>query len=451
MRISIPRAQDYGISPTRGFLPIDDPLKHIPDPLYTPWETLANDLPSLMQMRRVRHAVDQLDVISTEHLYTPQEIRRAYSLLGFILNAYIWSDNQPATVVPPQISIPFKALCIELELPPVATYAGLVLWNYKLASPELGADVVDNLSSLTTFTGLEDESWFYMVSVAIEARGAPMIPMLLEALESAYDADIDRTVSALNASARCLGELSSLLSRMYERCNPNVFYHQLRHFFAGSADVQRGRGQSNGVLFEDKTPEAQIASYRGASNAQSSLFHFLDIVLGVDHQDHVSSTTTEKPRENFLRSMRTYMPGPHRRFLESIETFASLRDFAHGGAPDDKLVAAFNGCVDALLRLRRKHIQIVTRYIILTGSNERHATRMRDTKAHTGLSSALDEDSSRRGTGGTKLIPFLKQAAQETREAAVDVHSQVALVEIGRELRPLNGPGRSNDVVHILM
>jgi len=233
-------------------------------------------------------------------------------------------------------------------------------------------------------------------------------------------------VMALHASTRCLEELSSLLGRMQERCEPHVFYHQLRRFFAGSADVKSGNGQPNGVLMQDSTRGVQTASYRGGSNAQSSLLQFFDIVLGVDHSGGAHAAADE-PGDNFLFSMRMYMPGIHRRFLQHVEAVANLRGFVGDRPSDQRLVAAFNGCVNALLGLRRKHIQIVARYVVLAGSRERRAPQVRNEKASIGPSSALVENASRRGTGGTMLIPFLKQTAQDTWEAAV--HIQTAQVD----------------------
>ena len=76
-------------------------------------------------------------------------------------------------------------------MPPVATYAGVCLWNFKPLFPGEHIDNLENLSTLNTFTGSLDESWFFLVSVAIEARGAPILPLLLEAtlvcLETHYE------------------------------------------------------------------------------------------------------------------------------------------------------------------------------------------------------------------------------------------------------------------------
>jgi indoleamine 2,3-dioxygenase len=52
----------------------------------------------------------------------------------------------------------------------VAAYTGLMLWNLKLIFMNDNLNL-NNLSILITFTGSTDEQWFYLVSVAIEAKG----------------------------------------------------------------------------------------------------------------------------------------------------------------------------------------------------------------------------------------------------------------------------------------
>lgn len=44
---------------------------------------------------------------------------------------------------------------------------------------------MENIMTLQTFTGSYDEQWFYLISVAIEARSAPIIPLMLEAISAA--------------------------------------------------------------------------------------------------------------------------------------------------------------------------------------------------------------------------------------------------------------------------
>jgi indoleamine 2,3-dioxygenase len=112
--------------------------------------------------------------------------------------------------------------------------------------------------------------------------------------------------------------------------------------------------------------------------------------------------------------MRYYMPGGHRAFLEKIEEVANIRQYAETSASGDEIVAAYNLAVATLGELRDKHIKIVARYIIgpsrKLGSIENMGINL--AVASTGKSSMT-------GTGGTQLMPFLKQSRDETKEMAL--------------------------------
>ena len=98
MLASIPRLEDYGISPLYGFLPSELPLEILPDPYYAKWETVAKNLQALILSKRLRGVVDNLPVLHTDRLKTEPEWRRAYSLLAFVSHAYIWGGDRPAEV-----------------------------------------------------------------------------------------------------------------------------------------------------------------------------------------------------------------------------------------------------------------------------------------------------------------------------------------------------------------
>lgn len=111
------------------------------------------------------------------------------------------------------------------------------------------------------------------------------------------------------------------------------------------------------------------------------------------------------------------MPGSHRSFLQHIESVANIRDYINTSACTDELTAAYNLAVSRLAAFRDIHIQIVTRYIILPSrkappteaSGLNLAVASTNKKSADGLS----------GTGGTELIPFLKQSRDETNGAAL--------------------------------
>ncbi|KAI7554426.1 indoleamine 2,3-dioxygenase subfamily, partial [Hortaea werneckii] len=170
---SIPKPEDYDVSPENGFLSAEPPLQSLPNEYYQPWEYVVKNLQGLILSKRLRQVVDRMPILSTDKLEDEAQWRRAYSTLAFIAHAYIWSGDRPHEWVPPTVTLPFMKTCRHLQLPPVATYAGLVLWNWKPIFSDEPVDTLANLDMIDTFTGSLDEKWFYLISVAIEARGAP--------------------------------------------------------------------------------------------------------------------------------------------------------------------------------------------------------------------------------------------------------------------------------------
>ena len=145
--------------------------------------------------------------------------------------------------------------------------------------------------------------------------------------------------------------------------------------------------------------------------------------------------------------MRDYMPGPHRRFLERLTVVANIRPYVEARKETDKdLCDAFDSCLAMLRGFRDKHIQIVSRYIIIQAkAAKKNSPPVTETagagegttrsSAHVGsdkrltsttappqkanLASAEATKKGLTGTGGTALIPFLKQARDETGEPAI--------------------------------
>ncbi|MCJ1477016.1 hypothetical protein MMC13_005687 [Lambiella insularis] len=432
---SIPSLDDYEISPNYGFLPKELPLEMLPDPYYNRWEAVVANLQALILSRRLREVVNRLPVLSTARLYQPAEWRRAYLLLAFMTNGYIWGGDRPAERIPPPISIPFLQIADHLGLPPVATYAGVCLWNFKPLFPDEPL-TLENLATLSTFTGSLDESWFYLVSVAIEAHGAPLIPLMLGAMKAVRIKDSRTVTECLHTMAERVDETGTLLTRMYESCDPHVFYHRIRPFLAGSKNMADA-GLPNGVIYEDGSEVEQYRQFGGGSNAQSSLIQFFDIVLGVEHRptgekrndssDCEAEGTAPPSRHNFIQEMRLYMPGPHRRFLEHVSNVANIRTYVESHRSNRSLSIAYDACLAMLRSLRDKHIQMVSRYIIVKSRESRSQSRSlspQHTPQYMNIASASNHNSlgkkKLRGTGGTALIPFLKQARDETGEPAID-------------------------------
>ncbi|TLD37080.1 putative indoleamine 2-3-dioxygenase family protein [Venturia nashicola] len=420
----------FDISPENGFLPTKPPLTYLGDSYYQPWEDLISDLPSLISRRQVRAKVSQLPVLATTNLNTEPQWQRAYMILGFLTHAYIWSDSLPSQTLPPQISIPFLAVADHFDLPTTASYSATNLWNYAPLSPGLDLCQPDNLRCLVTFTGTKDEEWFYLISVAMEARGGRIVTEMLAALDAARSDQADVVAAALTDFAETIKELGILLAQMYKHCDPYVFYYDIRPMLAGSKNMAHA-GLPKGVWYDEGEGNGQWREYSGGSNAQSSLLQFFDMVLGVEHK--ATGASDPKKKQRFLQEMRRYMPSGHAAFLAHLMTQPSLRDFVIKQPVDNPVTTAYNAAVTQFGLFREIHIQIVTRYIILPSKNPR--TKL-STEASVNLATASlvktsvsVEDMGTKdgggitlelhGTGGTALIPFLKQTRDETNDAAM--------------------------------
>ncbi|KAI1404257.1 Indoleamine 2,3-dioxygenase [Hypoxylon fuscum] len=434
MRPPIPVLSDYGISPNHGFLPDVLPLTRLPDPYYNKWESVGANLQNLILSKRLRGVIDRLPVLSTIGLEHDAEWRRAYMLLTFFAHGYIWGGDTPCDRVPPSISVPLLQICEHLEVPPVSTYAASVLWNFKPLFVDEEIDDLDNLATLLTFTGSLDESWFYLVSVAIEARGGPIIPLMLTAVAAARQGDSATVTRCLRAFAERLDDLGELLRRMHESCDPGFFYRRIRTFLAGSKNMAEA-GLPHGVTYDDGSGTSPYVQYSGPSNAQSSLIQFFDIILGIEHRPTGEKPDTSEsdregrsraPKHNFIRDMRTYMPGPHARFLNDVSAVANIREFVEARTTSDReLSIAYDACLAMLRAFRDIHIAIVTRYIILPSRENRARSRSRSpevvrTRQNLATASKNEQHRKVKGTGGTALIPFLKQARDETGEPSVE-------------------------------
>jgi indoleamine 2,3-dioxygenase len=89
--------EDYAIT-SNGFLPEAPPLKRLPHPYYVPWESLVESLPTALAEQTLRQQVDRLPILSTDHLATEQEWRRACVVLGFLTHGYVWGGETAAEV-----------------------------------------------------------------------------------------------------------------------------------------------------------------------------------------------------------------------------------------------------------------------------------------------------------------------------------------------------------------
>ena len=381
--------QDFQISPETGFLPRTPPLRRLPGEYFAPWEELIASLPELNKTRQLRAAVNDLPErdFTGATLSSEEEWRRAYVLLCFIGQSYIWGEGQAGLVdtVPKKIAIPWCHVSDHLHTKPVVSYATTVLYNFYLRDPQ-GPWDADNFEISNTFTGSEDESWFYLVPLLIELAVAPALEVIGKVFADMAQNRIRNVLNCLKTVQQSIQGMRKALARMYERCRPVAFYTEIRPFQAGTKGLDV---LPEGIYFEGVDPIPR--RYNGASAGQSAAIHVFDIFLGVKHSGD---------EEDFLVAMRTHMPRKHEEFLHRLAGMPSIRAYCKDSG-EVSLVQAYNAAVEEFVKFRCDHVILVTRYIV---NQLEHS-----------INPALDA----KGSGGTDFMQFLKKVRNATKELLI--------------------------------
>ncbi|KAL6816208.1 indoleamine 2,3-dioxygenase [Trichoderma camerunense] len=398
-----------------AFLPQEKPCKQLSDRYYEPWETIAAQLPTLIENREMRDAINRLSILSTDGLNTEPEWRRAYVMLAYMTHAYIWAGDNPEEVLPSQITVPFLAVSAHVELPPVLTYAAASLWNFTCSGEDFSKP--EDLSTLFTFTDTESESWFLLISVAMEAKATSIIQAIMGALEAAKTRNYSVISDALQEITSFMNSAGKLLERMYEKCDPMTFYHRVRPFLAGSKNMGAA-GLPRGLFYDEGDGKGQWRQLQGGSNGQSCLIQLLDVVLGIEHNSNCVDD-----QKSFHHEAREYMPGPHRRFLLHVAKACNIRELTilleceAASAEHQRLRSAYLAAVYQLCEFRSIHIQIVARYIILPSKKQVKGEYERNLASPVSYGIENEANDTIIGTGGTRLISFLKETRDETFNA----------------------------------
>ena len=363
----------------RGFLPTPDLVTRLDEGTFEPIERLAADLPALVYARRFRE-------VATERLRAPIDWQalaedgsgprseRLFMLFSYFASAFIHSPGLPPIQrLPQEIAVPLVYLGETCGRPPILSYASYCLHNWRRVDPA-GPVAIGNLKLLQNFSppgeGKEDEDWFILVHVEIEARAGAALRAVADTRRILAEADGAGIERLLGAVAGSLAEMNRTLIRMPEGCRPEVYFLKVRPYIFGFENVVYA-----GCF--DGAPQ----SYRGETGAQSSIVPALLAALGIEHKNTLLTS--------HLEEMRKYMPPAHRQFLLDQ---VGVRDFvkSHASYGGGRLTALYNDCLQEVLAFRSRHFEYAVNYI--------------EKKVDNPLA-----------TGGTPYIPWLKQLIEETK------------------------------------
>ncbi len=333
-------------------------------------DELGRDLPSLLHDRGFRRFVERLDIppwpAGKADGEDFAEMRLYYVRVGFLASAYVNQvGEERARVLPRKIAVPLADVCKRLGRPPILSYDGYALFNWKRFDPA-GPIALGNIDTIQNFVHLYDEHWFILIHVEIEAIAAGVLAAIDEAQVAVARRDASGLNRALQSIAASVWKQADVLRRIPEKMDPSLYYRTFRPYITFF----------EGVLYEGV--ELQPASYRGETGAQSSIMPTLVAFMKIPHEP--------TGLVNHLREMRNYMPAEHRALIEEVERMPPVRDLA--------AKVPFNDVLEAMATFREVHFDWAQEYI------QKWVTDPR-------------------GTGGTPYLHWLKQLIDETRAAKI--------------------------------
>lgn len=376
---------DYDMSPERGFL-----SRHNADEVQLDGElsiirTVALSLPDWLPTGRVRQLLrDRLpfiDLAKTE--LSDAEARMCMVHYSFMVQAYVWGEPQAPDILPRNLAVPMVTLADRLGQQPLLPYSGYVLDNWGLIDKDRPIDL-DNIFMIQNFLNGQDEAWFVLIHVAIEAAAGKALAAFGPVVEASNAGDIAATCELLESIGATWKTINAIFDRMPERCDPYIYFERVRPYIHGWRD---NPALPDGIIYEGvERFGSKAQAFRGQTGSQSSIVPAMDALMGVGH--------ATDPLREYLDQLHIYRPPAHRRFIDDTRAASRLRAFVEQ-ADDRALTDAYNTIIQAMADFRTRHLEYAASYINKQNRN----------------ASGNDTDV---GTGGTPFMRYLKKHRDET-------------------------------------
>ena len=217
------RLDDYDISPNRGFLSSFEP-ETIEFPVeLEPVRTAALNLPRTLPSGRIRELLARLPEVSTAELEALDEPQRRMAMVhySFLVQSWVWGEDEAPTHLPANLARPIWKLAELLGQQPLLPYSSYVLDNWGRIA-RAGPLALDNVTMLQQFLGGQDEAWFVLVHVAIEASAGGLLAEFPGLLAAADARDTARMHDHLVRMINVWKVINAHFDRMPERCDPSI-------------------------------------------------------------------------------------------------------------------------------------------------------------------------------------------------------------------------------------
>ena len=343
----------FSIDSINGFLPINSPLKKLPN-IYDNIQNIIDNLPMLIKNgelleKMVISLPNNIELVSKEtDIFVIQALYRAYT---FITSAYLLEPSYSTqtngkygkgrNTLPIQLTIPLEWVSDKLGVYPWLDYHyAYSLGNYVKKDPNGGLEYT-NLEMACCFSGSTDETGFIMVHVDINSNS----PNLIRGI------DLFKTnkKEGLQLLLETMEKINLRRKTMWTASNPSN-YNNFRAFIMGIKGNTDIFGE--GVKYEGSS-NTEIRTYRGQSGSQDDIIPTIDIFSGL-FKYYPDNILTQ-----YLLDMRSYRPIPVQNFLADLEkNYIKLEDL---NGEELKLLYQI---LDQVHCFRNGHWMFVQKYIM---------------------------------------------------------------------------------------
>ncbi|XP_069800405.1 indoleamine 2,3-dioxygenase 2-like isoform X2 [Dendropsophus ebraccatus] len=353
---------------------------------------IAEHLAELIETKKLRDEVGKMPELGIQHLKGHRQLRLARVVLSHITMGYVWQNGETGgvKVLPRNLAVPYHQVSQILGLPLIMVHADFVLANWKRKDPT-GPLTIQNLSTIVSIPGGDSLQGFVLVTLLVEVAAIPAVNAIIRTVRVVQEDDRRALLTTLQDLEQSITKMSAALQLMYDYVDSDVYYNTIRTFLSGWKD---NPNMPEGLLYEGVSEEP--LHFSGGSAAQSSVYHALDGLFGIQHQPEST---------DFLLKMRNYMPPAHNQFINWVREAPSLSDYVVR-SQDPALLSIFNQCISALSDNRSLHIRIVSKYVTAAGARARMKNQMGNQRP----------DQQERGTGGSQAMTFLKSVRDTCKE-----------------------------------
>ncbi|XP_075063317.1 indoleamine 2,3-dioxygenase 2 [Mixophyes fleayi] len=382
---------DCYISEEYGFI-LQDPLDKLPE-YYKPWMDIAEHLPDLIETKKLRDEIKSMPELDIQHLRGHRQLRLARVILSHMVMGHVWQNGETGgvKVLPRTLAVPYHKLSQSLGLPLIMVHADFALANWRRKDPT-GPLTIENMTTIVSLPGGDSLQGFVLVTLLVEVAAIPAVKTIIQAVRAVQHDDTQALLSALQDMEQSINGMSEALQLMHDYVDSDVYYNTIRTFLSG---WKNNPNMPGGLIYEGVSEEPLCFS--GGSAAQSSVYHALDELLGIQHLPESA---------DFLRQNRQYMLPAHRGFIKWVQEVPGLPAYVLR-SEDPTLLTAFNQCISALTQHRSLHIRIVSKYVNVAGIRSRQKTSQDGQQG---------QEQQERGTGGSHAISFLKSVRDTCKE-----------------------------------